>query len=284
MHFYYLDEAGCTGADLTAVQQPIFVLGGISVRDEGWVRTTEAFEDVISTYFEPEEVPANFELHSSELLSPNGEGFFEGHDRERRNQLALDLLNLLTVRGHHTHYIALSKALLNDAADGTEHESFDSRIPYLLGFDYLTTLVNGHVKTRLGQSARGIIIIDEKEQFETNVASVTRFRRFEVARTHRVRHVVEFSYSIDSRKHPMIQLSDLVVFCTKKFLEVDQGLGDEWPAAAKQFFATCYSLIHPRLIRSTLVNQAGRHAQRINPIVQAAAVLPHRRWRTRHGV
>lgn len=269
---------------MTAVQQPIFVLGGISVRDEGWVRTTEAFEDVISTYFEPEEVPVNFELHSSELLSPNGGGFFEGHDRERRNQSALDLLNLLTVRGHHTHYIALSKVLLNDAADGTEHESFDSRIPYLLGFDYLTTLVNGHVKTRLGQSARGIIIIDEKEQFETNVASVTRFRRFEVARTHRVRHVVEFSYSIDSRKHPMIQLSDLVVFCTKKFLEVDQGLGDEWPAAAKQFFATCYSLIHPRLIRSTLVNQAGRHAQRINPIVQAAAVLPHRRWRTRHGV
>lgn len=44
MHFFYLDEAGCTGADIAPGQQPIFVLGGISVRDEGWVRTTGDFE------------------------------------------------------------------------------------------------------------------------------------------------------------------------------------------------------------------------------------------------
>jgi len=284
VHFYYLDEAGCTGADLTAVQQPVFVLGGISVRDEGWVMITEAFERVISAYFEPAAVPPNFELHSSELLSPNGEGFFEGHDRARRNQLALDLLRLISERLHHTHYIALSKRLLQRAADGTEHESFDTRVPYLLGFNYLTTLINEHVKSRLGRSARGIIIVDEKEQFETNVASITRFRRFEDTRAHRVKHVVEFSYSIDSRKHPMIQLSDLVVFCTKKFLEIDQGHRNEWPAEAKQFFASCYDLIHRRLIRSTLVDQPGRHAEHLNPVVRAAAVLPRRMWRMHYGV
>lgn len=60
MHFFYLDEAGCTGADLNAVEQPIFVLGGVSVRDEGWVRTTEAFERVVSDYFQPEAVPPDF--------------------------------------------------------------------------------------------------------------------------------------------------------------------------------------------------------------------------------
>ncbi len=35
MHFYYLDEAGCTGEDLNNPEQPIFVLGGLNVRDEG---------------------------------------------------------------------------------------------------------------------------------------------------------------------------------------------------------------------------------------------------------
>jgi hypothetical protein len=284
MHFFYLDEAGCTGTDLEAAQQPIFVLGGISVRDEGWVKTTREFERVITQYFAPEPVPTGFELHSNELLSPNGEGFFEGHNRERRNQLALDMLELISQRSHHAHYVALSKDKLRDAADGTEHATFNCRVPYLLGFDYITTVVNEHVKSRLGRSARGIIIIDEKEQFEADIASITRFRRFEVVPAQRVKHVVEFSYSIDSRKHPMIQMSDLVVFCIKKFLEVDQGHRDEWPAAAKQFFAQCYNLIQPRLIRNKLMDQPGIHARKVNPVVRAAAVLPRRTWKSHYGL
>lgn len=191
---------------------------------------------------------------------------------------------MLDERGHHAHYVELSKRQLNDTADGTEHESFNCLVPYLLGFDYLTTLVNEHVRSKLGKSARGIIIIDEKEQFEADVACITRFRRFEVTRAHRVKHVVEFSYSIDSRKHPMIQLSDLVVFCTKKFLEVDQGHRDEWPDPAKHFFASCYNRIHPRLIKSTIIEQAGRHAARINPVIQASALLPRLRWKAHYGV
>lgn len=182
------------------------------------------------------------------------------------------------------HYVALSKEALSRAANGTEHDIFNCRVPYLLAFDYMTTVVNEHVKSRLGRSARGIIIIDEKEQFEADVASITRFRRFEVVPAQRVKHVVEFSYSIDSRKHPMIQMSDLVVFCIKKFLEVDQGHGDAWPEAARQFFAQCYDRIHPRLIRTNLIDQAGLHARRINPVIQAAAVLPRRAWRTHYGL
>ncbi len=284
MHFFYLDEAGCTGADIAPGEQPIFVLGGISVRDEGWVRTTGEFERVIREYFAPDPVPEGFELHSSELLSPNGEGFFEGHDREERNMLALDLLSVITDRSHHVHYVAFSKAALNETADGTEHTTFDCRVPYLLAFDYLTTVVNEYVKVKLGSSARGIIIVDEKEQFEDHVAAITRFRRFEVVRAQRVKHVVEFSYSIDSRKHPMIQMSDLVVFCLKKFLEVDQGHREAWPEPAKHFFAQCYERLHPRLIRTTLMKQEGLHAKGLNPVVNAAAILPRRHWKAHYGL
>ncbi|WP_143814354.1 DUF3800 domain-containing protein [Lysobacter spongiicola] len=35
MHFFYLDESGDTGANLADPNQPIFVIGGVSVRDEG---------------------------------------------------------------------------------------------------------------------------------------------------------------------------------------------------------------------------------------------------------
>ena len=38
MHFFYLDETGCTGADLKNHEQPIFVFGGISVSDDKMAR------------------------------------------------------------------------------------------------------------------------------------------------------------------------------------------------------------------------------------------------------
>lgn len=44
MHFFYLDETGCTGPNLKDLDQPIFVIGGISVSDERWRKTTDAIQ------------------------------------------------------------------------------------------------------------------------------------------------------------------------------------------------------------------------------------------------
>jgi hypothetical protein len=90
MHFYYLDETGDTGTDLLNTQQPIFVMGGICISDEKWNPTQQKFAEIITTYFGGA-IPANFELHSHELLSANGNGPFAGHNRTNRNQLALDI-------------------------------------------------------------------------------------------------------------------------------------------------------------------------------------------------
>jgi len=73
MHFFYLDEAGCNLRDLQNDEAPIFVLGGIIVKDKGWNKTHGDFETIINRYFN-NAVPDNFELHSHELLSPNGDG------------------------------------------------------------------------------------------------------------------------------------------------------------------------------------------------------------------
>lgn len=108
MHFYYLDEAGCTGSDLSNTEQPIFVLGGISVRDEGWNKTQLEYEKIIGDYFN-NSPPIDFELHSEELLSPNGDGPFYEHPRTRRNKLAKDVLGLISDRRHSVHYYAIDK-------------------------------------------------------------------------------------------------------------------------------------------------------------------------------
>ncbi len=282
MHFYYLDEAGCTGCDLTNQEQPIFVLGGISVRDEGWNATQEAMAAIIGEYF-GNGIPQNFELHTDQLLSPNGDGPFSGHSRDRRNNLAKGILGLLADRSHDVHLCAIDKAKLNSCTCCVAMP-YDTRTPYHLAYDYLITYINWFVKNQLGRSARGMLIIDAKEQFHADIERITQVRRFEGPAAHRVKWIVEFSYPVDSQKNPMVQLSDLVVFCTKKFLEIDNGYRNAYSPDAKRFYAECYALIHDRIRRKDLVDRQGRGMDGMNGFLREIQSKPVGQWKRRYGI
>jgi len=282
MHFYYLDEAGCTGCDLANQEQPIFVLGGISVRDEGWNATQEAMAAIIGEYF-GNGIPQNFELHTDQLLSPNGDGPFSGHSRDRRNNLAKGILGLLADRSHDVHLCAIDKAKLNSCTCCVAMP-YDTRTPYHLAYDYLITYINWFVKNQLGRSARGMLIIDAKEQFHADIERITQVRRFEGPAAHRVKWIVEFSYPVDSQKNPMVQLSDLVVFCTKKFLEIDNGYRNAYHPDAKRFYAECYALIHDRIRRKDLVDRQGRGMDGMNGFLREIQSKPVGQWKRRYGI
>lgn len=282
MHFFYLDEAGCTGNDLGNAQQPVFVLGGVSVRDEGWYETTNRFHAVIRDYFQGN-VPDGFELHAEELLSPNGDGAFAGHDRQRRNALALCLLDLLAERSHHVHLIGIDKQKINEFQCNAP-VPFNRNSPYLLAFDYMITYINWDVKEKLGRSARGMIILDDKDQFEDEIELITHDRRFKVPAAHRIKWIVEFSYPVDSRKNPMVQLSDLVVFCAKKFLEIEGGYKPNLPVEAKTFFARCFSKINDRIKSKSIIERQGRNMDALNTYLQNVRIQPTRQWKRRYGL
>lgn len=283
MHFFYLDESGCTGADLLAAQQPIFVLGGLSVKDEGWVETTRQFNGVIGGYFGGAP-PDGFELHASELLSPNGEGVFAGHDRLRRNALARAILELIVTRKHGIHYCAINKRKLNDEPVCGRTDLFDAKIPYLLAYNYMVTYIEEYVKKKLGKTARGMVILDEKKEDFDSVGRITHERRFHATNARRLKWLVEFSYPIDSVRHPMVQISDLIIFCVRKFLEVDLGFHDEWPSEAKRFFAECFSIIVGRVEWAKVVEQAGRENRALNDLLEVVRAAPRRNWRATYGV
>lgn len=282
MHFYYLDEAGCTGSDLKNQEQPIFVLGGISVRDEGWNKTQESLAKILEAYFAGA-LPQNFELHTDQLLSPNGDGPFSGHPRDRRNDLAKSILGLLADRSHDVHLFAIDKAKLNTSSCCVA-TPYDIKTPYLLAYDYLITYINWFVKNKLGRSARGMLIIDAKEQFQADIERITQARRFNGPTSHRVKWIVEFSYPVDSKKNPMVQLSDLVVFCAKKFLEIDSGYRGSYPAEAKKFFAECYALIHDRIQRKDLVDREGRGMDTLNGFLREIQPKPVVQWKRKYGI
>jgi hypothetical protein len=282
MHFYYLDEAGCTGCDLANQEQPIFVLGGISVRDEGWNKTQEAMEAIIGKFF-VNGIPQNFELHADQLLSPKGDGPFSGHSRDHRNNLAKDILGLLADRNHDVHLYEIDKEKLNSCACCVPMP-YDTRTPYHLAFDYLITYINWFVKTRLGTSARAMLTIDEKEQFHADIERITQARRFEGPAAHRVNRIVEFSYPVDSQKNPMVQLSDLVVFCAKKFLEINNGYCKAYSQDANRFYAECFTLIHDRIRRKIFVDRQGRGMEKINGFLREIQSNPVGQWKRRYGI
>lgn len=283
MHFLYIDETGDTGQDLLNSQQPIFVMGGLSVSDEKWNPTQQKFISIISSYFKGT-VPSNFELHAHELLSPLGEGPFDRHDRNERNQLALDILNILVEHSHNVHAIAFSKSAIHEKTCGV-NLAFDPKCAYLLGFDYLITQFNHHVKHKLGPSARGLMILDKKLEHHDNIETILHERRFLTVATHRVKWVVEFSYPIDSTKNPMIQIADLVIFCIRKFLEAENGYKESWDQSTKDFFAKCYNVIDSRLtIKQGIIDRPEPKLKKLNEYIQSVNLKPVGQWRRKYNL
>jgi hypothetical protein len=279
MHFFYIDESGDTGRDLLNAEQPIMVLGGISVSDEKWNNTHKEFVRIISNYFNGQ-IPNDFELHCTELLSPNGGGPFAGHSMANRTQLAKDLLNILTTQSHNVHYIAFDKSKVNNIPCGARL-CFNPSRPYELGFDYLITYINWFIKNRLGSTARGLIILDEKRDQYDNIERILNDRRFLTVQAHRVKRIVEFGYPIDSKKNPMIQLSDLVIYCTRKFLEVENGYRDTWNQAAKDFYAQCYNIIDSRIAKKSLAlrREGNKDIRRLNEYISEVRATHRTQWK-----
>jgi len=283
MHFFYLDESGDTGANLADGQQPIFVLGGVNLRDEGWNTTCAAISELLAAYFDGA-IPQGFELHGCELLSPAGEGPFAGHPIDRRLALVRDLFALIESRKHHAHYIALDKARLAAALQNPAGLPAHALTPYTLAYDYMITEIDLRVAEDLGRSARGMLIIDKKDEHSEAIEALTEQRRFGKPVGCRAKWIAEFSYPLDSRRNPMVQLSDLVILCLRRFFEIEGGYREEWPAVVKQFYAECFQRLHGRTPMKSLAPHKGAANTALNRLLDASACRARRNLERRYGL
>ena len=282
MHFFYLDESGDTGTNLGDPNQPIMVLGGISLRDEGWNKTYTAYMGIVDSFFSGS-IPVGFELHANELLSPNGDGAFAGHPMQTRSQLAKDVVDLIDERKHGFHYIAFDKEVMQNTTCQIPM-SYDTRNPYLLGFDYMITYINWHVKIKLGSTARGLVICDEMTQYHNTIDIISRDRRFGGTSVHRVKWITEINYPVDSRKNAMIQISDLAIFCTRRLLEIEHGHHLGWTQTAKDFYASRFSTLYDRVSKKGTVDRQGRDMNQFNDYIDAVRCDPVGRWKRRYTI
>jgi len=281
MHFFYLDESGCNGRDLENTQQPIFILGGVIIRDEGWNLTYSSYEQLIKNYFH-DTIPENFELHTADLFSENGTGPFLNHPREDRNRLIHSILDLLEQRKHQVYYVGIDKRKLleSDITRIIGKTYVALKVPYLVAYDYAISVIEDYVKEKLGSSARGMVIIDVKEEFMTEIETITNHRRFILPTSKRIKWISEFSYPVDSLKNIMIQLSDLVLFLSRKFLEIENGYKN-YPPEIKEIFRGFYRKINSKLINKSQLDESGRNSEFYNSFISEILSKPTTRWNSR---
>lgn len=125
-----------------------------------------------------------------------------------------------------------------------------------------------------------MVIHDEKDDHHESVERISHERRFEGPVAHRVKWIVEFSYSVDSKQNPMIQISDLVTYCTRKFLEIENGYRDDWSDEAKMFYAECFRKIDDRVKRKGIVERGGTSFRSLNEHLERIRASPRRTWRS----
>lgn len=250
MHFFYLDEAGDTGTNLS--EQLLFVLGGFSVSDEKWRTLEDAYKKKLSDFL-GDHYTNDFELHSEKMR--NRRDVWSNYDFEQLNQLTFDLINLIIDNGHKIHFFAVNKQKMSETTFENYPYEFN---PYFFSYEYILNYANSYISKNLGSSARGIFIIDEKNNtrgansYYDTIRKVTDKCRYDIPKTKRLKRIVEFTYPIDSRKNSMIQLSDLIVYCIKKHFEYKYNLIPE-NEIAKNFYAQCFEKIKQGIWRKTFI-------------------------------
>jgi hypothetical protein len=248
MHFLYIDEAGSTGANLSDVQQPIFVMAGLTVSDEKWRKTSQAIREKLVSYFGRDAALASdFELHACELLSPNGDGPFAGHDRDQRNDLALGLLELIAERGHYLFQVPVCKAKLADISAPSQDWGFDWFHPWQFAFSLQITMFEEFLRgPDTGSTSTGLAIVDHDDNCVEFVRTHTG-RRQDDTGWKELKKIVEIGYSASSHANPLIQLTDLAAFTLKKYYELETAIADSWPSAARDFYERCKNTVWSRV-------------------------------------
>lgn len=268
----YLDESGSSGTNLADPGQPIFAMASLMVRDEGWRLTSRTVQKRLAEPFAGV-LPPGFEMHATDLLSPKGDGFFKGRDRDERSALALDLLDIITARKHQVLLQVYDKSRLATANLPPGSAAFPWSDPWELGFAVTLTMFENFLRSKsTGSSSSGLIVIDHQPTYldylRSHCAERTAGKGWR-----QVTKVVDIGYSAASHANPMIQLADLVAYVSRRQGEVEGQYKKSLPGAAVDFFAECHKRVWPRVLYKDLSLAALKAPSALGTYIKAVRIF-----------
>lgn len=215
MILVYVDESGDTGLNLKDVQQPVFVLCALLVPEDLWHRLESDFMQLVGEFFE-NRIPAEFELHTTDLKSRRG--FFAGFTPEQTFAFRDRVFRLVEKFGLQARYMRI----LKKDFDKFCQKRYGSGVkvePYFMALPFLCRDIDRFLAER---DTRGILILDE-HRMAGDIDKSLWTLRLDGASSLRTERIVEKGFSIESRLSVPLQLADFLAYYLRKWEEHKAG-------------------------------------------------------------
>ena len=86
--------------------------------------------------------------------------------------------------------------------------------------------------------------------------------------------IVEFSFPVDSKKNTMIQNYNLMLYLTRKYLEIENGSKNDFTTDVKNIFRVFNRKINAQLIYNRIQTESGRNLNYYNDFIQGVCISP----------
>jgi hypothetical protein len=200
MFLLYVDESGKSG--LNDPNQPLFVLGGVVVKNEDWRAIETAFNRTIEAIVPRAGRSARWELHMADI--ENGKGDFEAMSRKDRRRLCTALIDLID------QFDLTLIATVVDKKQMQTKKAWAKRPPEDWAYEFLVERYQHLLRRR---QELGIVVGDEQKGAEAlNRASHALWRRSGTSALSKVDRILETVFFLPSHHSLMLQLADGVAY------------------------------------------------------------------------
>ena len=231
MELIYLDDSGSTGTNLDDKEQPLFVLGGVVIKDDKWHQINHKIDEIKKAFGIAEQ-----ELHIMEIM--NRKGVFKNWDYAQRKELITDCLKVVKDFKIDVVFFKVFKQnykLYFESRTSAALQKMVKIPPYIIAYYYILLIFDEYLNKK---DDYGIVIADEQDKTTQIAKDELKVLRVIDVPDIKIKNIVETSFFTSSKDSNLLQLADIVAYTIKRFLEIfyKNGISDKSKAEREYYF------------------------------------------------
>lgn len=231
MELIYLDDSGSTGTNLDDKEQPLFVLGGVVIKDDKWHEINHKIDEIKKAFGIAEQ-----ELHIMEIMKDRG--FFKKWSYDKKKELITDCLKVVKDFKIDVVFFKVFKQnykLYFESRTSAALQKMVKIPPYIIAYYYILLIFDEYLNKK---GDYGIVIADEQDKTTQIAKDELKVLRVIDVPDIKIKNIVETSFFTSSKDSNLLQLADIVAYTIKRFLEIfyKNGISDKGKAEREYYF------------------------------------------------
>lgn len=204
MYLMYIDESGNTGTNYKDIEQPIFTMAGIIVKDSNWLKIDRELSELKRNLFGR----ADMEIHAQEMFNPRKTTPFWGVRSQKENWDDIEkIVDFMIKYDMKSVSCSISKQYIKNILRS------DIKVdPYYFGLILLSYRFDEFLEEN---NEKGIIITDKIDSIDERVTRLI-LEKLRLEEEDKVKDIVERPLRTDSAMSNMVQLADIFAFFRNK--------------------------------------------------------------------